>query len=284
MKLLEQEERQVAKVGLVIVLVRHGGTPLGFGFSALNEPSFSLWPGCRAASSTDEQIEDKLARMGKAEDRRAAKAKAIANADERGRVVLRVYQGIDETAGKKLAQLAGTGVVPTCAEGCSHCCNLEIPMTRAEGETLVTWLRANRTDAELDAIRARLRDWLAWYRGAYVAHVAGGLTRVETFFRHAPMCSLLEDRRCTVYPVRPVTCRNHLVSSPASVCDPAVGTGDSAGMLDVAQATYEHVVEIRRVIERQGGSFLASVHLLPEWLIHLLEVEREPWRTAPPVI
>jgi hypothetical protein len=48
-------------------------------------------------------------------------------------------------------------------------------------------------------------------------------------------------------------------------------------MLAVAQATYDHVVEIRRTIERQGGNYMALVHQLQEWLVHLLGVETEPW-------
>src|SRR5262249_41051284 len=44
MKLLEQQEREVAEVGLVIVLLRHGRK------SSLNEPSFILWPHCRDES------------------------------------------------------------------------------------------------------------------------------------------------------------------------------------------------------------------------------------------
>ncbi|MBA3540577.1 MAG: YkgJ family cysteine cluster protein [Deltaproteobacteria bacterium] len=219
--------------------------------------------------------------MGKAEDRRQDKARAIANTAERRRVVLRVYQGCESEAARKLEQLATQGVTPSCTVGCSHCCSLEIPITRAEGETLAAWLGEQRSPDELEALRTRLRSWLAWYRTDYPRYLAAGLTRVETFFRHAPPCALLVDNRCSAYPVRPVACRNHFVSSPASVCDPAVGTGDSESMTSVAAATHEYVVEIRRVIERQGSNFLASVHLLPEWLVHLLDVEPEPWRGAP---
>jgi hypothetical protein len=219
--------------------------------------------------------------MGKADQKRLSKQRALDHADERRRVVLRVLQGCDEAGPAKLAELAQAGVVASCSEGCSHCCSLEIPVTRAEIETLIAWLREHRDAAELDAIRDRLRAWLAWYRTDYPRHIAAGLDRVDVFFRHAPKCALLVDDRCGVYPVRPVTCRNHYVSSPVSVCDPAVGSGDVAVITAVGAATYEHVAEIRRVIERQGGSFLGSVHLLPEWLVHLLDVEREPWRVHP---
>src|SRR5262245_55549719 len=98
--------------------------------------------------------------MGKSDDRRKDKARAAENALERRRVTLRVYQEVDAAGAQALARLAATGVHPTCAEGCSYCCNLEIPITRAEGETLVAWLLENRTLEELDAIRSRLVAWL----------------------------------------------------------------------------------------------------------------------------
>lgn len=221
--------------------------------------------------------------MGKAETRRKDKARAAANADERRRVVLRVYQDVDTTGARELARLAGRGVTPTCREGCTYCCRLEIPMTRPEGEALVAWLLEHRTAEELEVIRERLRAWLAWYRGEFRERVAAGTSRVDIFFRNAPPCALLEGTRCGAYPVRPITCRNHYVSSPVEVCDPERGDGDSTYMTSLAQATQPHVAEIRRVIENQGGSFLGSVHLLPEWLAHLLSVEREPWRDSPPL-
>jgi hypothetical protein len=62
------------------------------------------------------------------------------------------------------------------------------------------------------------------------------------------------------------------------MCDPATSTREPDEMLDIPRATQPYVVELRRVVERQGGDYLASIHLISEWLAHLLEVEREPWR------
>ena len=210
--------------------------------------------------------------MGKADQRLRDKARAQANAEERRRVVLTVLQGCDDAAAKKLAHLA-PAIAPSCTEGCTHCCHLEIPASRAEVEVVVAALHAHRTPAELDAIRARLRAWLAWYRD----ELPKLGERSAAFFRHAPACALLVDQRCIAYEVRPITCRNHLVSSPARDCDPATSTAEPVAILDVPRATYDHVVELRRTIERQGGNYLATVHLLPEWLAHLLDVEKEPW-------
>ena len=222
--------------------------------------------------------------MGKAEQRRQDKARAIARGEERRRVALQVLQGCDEAGGRKLAELAAAGVTPTCTAGCAHCCSLEVPVSRAEAEVLVEWLQANRPAEALEAIRGRLRGWLAWYRTEYPRLIASGVTRVDAFFRHAPKCALLEDDRCGAYPARPVTCRNHYVSSPVRECDPATGSGDPEVMLAVARATQPHVAELRRMVERHGGDYLASVHLIAEWLAHLLEVEREPWQGAPRLI
>lgn len=215
--------------------------------------------------------------MGKAEQRQRDKAKAQANAEERRRVVLRVYEGCEAVAKTTLARLETRGIVATCAAGCAACCSYEIPAARAEVETLVAWLVEQRTAAELDAIRERLRGWLAWYRDELPRLERDGLPRDIAFARHAPKCALLEpDGRCGAYAVRPVSCRNHLVSSPPQRCA-MPGDDEPAAILDVARASVTYVEDIRKTVERQGGNYMASVHLLPEWLVHLLGVEAEPW-------
>jgi hypothetical protein len=192
-----------------------------------------------------------------------------------------VFQGCDDVATRELAQLATAGVVASCTAGCAHCCSLEIPMSRVEGEALVEWLLANRSVEELAAIRDRLRAWLVWYRTEYPRLVASGLDRSDVFFRHAPLCALNVDGRCSAYPVRPVTCRNHYVTSPVATCDPARGSGEPDMILSISRASRTHVAELRGIVERQGGDYIATIHLLAEWLAHLLEVEREPWIGAP---
>ena len=188
--------------------------------------------------------------MGKADRRREDKARALAKIEERKRVALRVLQECDEAGARALTKLAVSGRTPSCTAGCSHCCSLEVPMSRAEGEVLVDWLTANRTHEELELVRERLRGWLAWYRTELPRLVASGTSRVDAFFRHAPKCSLLVDGNCSAYAARPVTCRNHYVSSPAEMCDPATSTREPDEMLDIPRATQPYVVELRRVVER----------------------------------
>lgn len=216
--------------------------------------------------------------MANAQRGREEKARALAKLEERKRVALRVFQECDEAGVRTLARLAIKGRAPSCTAGCSHCCSLEVPMSRAEGEVIVDWINANRTQDDIDLIRERLRGWLDWYRTSLPRLVAAGMSRTEAFFRHAPRCALLVDGQCSAYPVRPVTCRNHYVSSPPTECDPATSTREPYEMLDIPRAAQPYVVELRRVVERHGGDYLASIHIIGEWLAHLLDVEREPWR------
>lgn len=218
--------------------------------------------------------------MSKA-DRRKDKALALARTEERKRVTLRVLQACSDTASRTLTELAATGVVPSCKPGCAHCCRLEIPLSRAEGEVIVDWLHANRSADELEAVRDRLRAWLGWYRTEYHSLIAAGLSRPDAFAKHAPLCALNVDGSCTVYPVRPALCRNFHVSSPVSECDPATSTREPDIMFEVMRAVRPHIFELQDFVARQGGDYFATVHLIGEWLAHLLEVEREPWKGSP---
>lgn len=219
--------------------------------------------------------------MSKTTQRQKEKAAAREKLEERKRVTLRVLEGCDDAGAKKLAELATTGVVPTCTEGCSHCCRLEIPISRAEGEVLADWIVANRTPEDIAKIRERLQAWLVWYRTDYHALVAGGLDRSEVFAKHAPMCALLDAHRCGAYAARPITCRNHHVSSPVPDCDPATTTREPQPIFAVSMAARSHVVELQNLVSRQGGDYFATIHLISEWLAHLLDVEREPWHGSP---
>lgn len=64
--------------------------------------------------------------MGKA-DRRQDKARALAKADERRRVALRVFQGCDQAGAHVRGELASKGITPSCTEGCSYCCHYGRP-------------------------------------------------------------------------------------------------------------------------------------------------------------
>ena len=104
-------------------------------------------------------------------------------------------------------------------------------------------------------------------------------------YEHGPGCVALVDGACSIYPVRPLMCRMHFVTSPADACrpisDPAWANVPLAVLASISRVAQPAVLQIRGGVERQGTDFWATVHLLPEWLAHLLLVEDQPWRSVP---
>src|SRR5262245_12509810 len=92
-------------------------------------------------------------------------------------LVRAAMQRCDDDIERELAALAARGVVPTCSKGCAHCCRQEILVPRAEADAVVDWLESSWTAAQREALKARLRDWLAWYHGDFKRRVAAGEDR-----------------------------------------------------------------------------------------------------------
>ena len=221
--------------------------------------------------------------MGKQD---AARARAMVR--ERIEIVRVAHTACDAAVDRELAELAARGVAPSCAKGCVHCCREEIFTPRAEAEAAVEAIRASWSPARLEALRERIRAWLAWYRTEGKRLRATGMSRQAAFYEHGPLCPALEDGACSIYDVRPMTCRTHYVRSPADACrqesDPQVLREQVVVLPSIPRVTQPASLQIRAAVEQQGADFLATVHLLPEWLAHLLRVEDQPWLTTPPLL
>jgi len=91
------------------------------------------------------------------------------------------------------------GVQLACREGCGICCSLRIDVFAHEVFPIAHYIRKHFTADEMAALMIRLE-----------AHVEK--VRPLTPFEHVTqniVCPLLQNGRCTVYAVRPHTCRRH---------------------------------------------------------------------------
>jgi Fe-S-cluster containining protein len=84
-----------------------------------------------------------------------------------------------------------------CQAGCDHCCHQSVGITAPEALTIQAYLVAKRTPAELDLLLERMRAF---------SRATRGLSSRERVSPHLP-CPLLEDHACSVYEVRPLSCR-----------------------------------------------------------------------------
>jgi Fe-S-cluster containining protein len=95
-----------------------------------------------------------------------------------------------------------------CASGCAWCCHQRVGVAAPEVVRIVSYLRDARTQQEMDSTIERIQ---AVRKARSTAHR----------FSDGTPCPLLVDNRCSVYPVRPLTCRGFNSSDPQA-CQAAV--------------------------------------------------------------
>jgi Fe-S-cluster containining protein len=128
---------------------------------------------------------------------------------------------------------AHAGRAVSCKKGCGACCRQMVPISPTEARLLarlVAQMPRPRKQALLDRFAQALRrleaaglipmlaDRQNWPQG-HSKQVG-----LEYFALGIP-CPFLEEESCSIYPDRPITCREYLVTSPAENCaNPTAGT------------------------------------------------------------
>lgn len=97
---------------------------------------------------------------------------------------------------------------PACRAGCAHCCYQAVGVTPPEVFAIYDHLRATRTAGELDAALARVRD---------ADDRTRRLPAAERLSPEHP-CPFLVAERCSIYEVRPLSCRG-TNSLDAAACE-----------------------------------------------------------------
>jgi Fe-S-cluster containining protein len=121
----------------------------------------------------------------------------------------------------------------SCCKGCGACCRQLVPISDVEARCIAELVeslpepRRSQVKARFeDAVKRlaeaglleKLRQPACWYREGYREF---GLE----YFRQGIPCPFLEDEACSIYPDRPITCREFLVTTPAKNCqNPATET------------------------------------------------------------
>jgi Fe-S-cluster containining protein len=95
-----------------------------------------------------------------------------------------------------------------CKEGCAWCCHKVVGTSVPEVLRIVTHLQQTLSAGELQSVRERVAR----------LHEQRNALQVKTRGHTSIPCALLVDNRCSVYPVRPLTCRG-FNSSEARQCE-----------------------------------------------------------------
>jgi Fe-S-cluster containining protein len=119
------------------------------------------------------------------------------------------------------------GKAISCRAGCGACCRQLVPISLFEAEALSQWLQTLPED-RLAALRDRFGRALTDLRNAGVINgIFDGSsdgdksTRKQLgidYFHAGVPCPFLENESCSIYNIRPLICREYLVTSPPIFC------------------------------------------------------------------
>lgn len=169
-----------------------------------------------------------------------------------------VDQGVEARAEAARQQ----GATIACGPGCNKCCEQLVMIWVTEAQLIASWLDEpeqaeikrwfleaypswkERSTAAIDKVVSLTRAGDA--KGQFAALVAHWHMRV--------LCAFNRDGLCTIYPVRPILCRNCHALDTSDNCHPDDKTGTAATSL--------HFVPLEDFLKRTRGLSKAMHHAL----------------------
>lgn len=213
-------------------------------------------------------------------------------------------------AGVQAAAAQGQSV--SCKAGCGACCRQAVPLSEAEVQQVAELVEAMpeprrgeiRARFAAGVARMRASGWLAALDALDAAADTAPaeavaqqvLAVLQQYFGHRIPCPFLEDEACSIHPVRPLACREFLVSSPAAHCQ--VPSPESIRKIPLPLRASHALCNISRTGRFGGHRLLPLVLALelaqqhppqptektgPEWMMAFFrDVATPPDAPAPP--
>jgi len=114
----------------------------------------------------------------------------------------------------------------SCKKGCGACCVQLVPISDTEARELTKLIKTfskakqNALMNKFESARKQLIDTDLWERLNHPETIGDDQMRSlgHEYFSQQIACPFLEDGACSIHPVRPLSCREFLVTSPAVYC------------------------------------------------------------------
>ncbi|HWE97846.1 MAG TPA: YkgJ family cysteine cluster protein [Tepidisphaeraceae bacterium] len=139
--------------------------------------------------------------------------------------LLPVYRSISEQLMAVAVQdVERAGFKVSCKAGCGACCRQLVPISPIEARELVKVIdrmpepRRTEVRRRFSAVRHALQEAGLLERLTDPRHAREGSALSEEYWRLRLPCPFLENESCSIYPDRPIACREYLVVSPAAHC------------------------------------------------------------------
>lgn len=146
--------------------------------------------------------------------------------------ILPVLQAVDDSFIEGVAaQVHEAGLRISCKAGCGACCRQVVPLSIFEAEALGEWI-ATLTEDQQRALALRFHQALLKLSAAGLIDRLVKEDRLDDtdtrrklaldYFYAGVACPFLENESCSIHPIRPLACREYLVTSDPVYCaDPA---------------------------------------------------------------
>jgi Fe-S-cluster containining protein len=147
--------------------------------------------------------------------------------------ILPVLQSLDDSFIHGVtAQISQAGIGVSCKAGCGACCRQIVPLSIFEAEALAGYIRT-LPDFQQEELKRRFHESLVrlseaglidrivtedWLAGTDSAHQLA-----LDYFKVGVPCPFLEKESCSIHPIRPLICREYLVSSAPQHCSNPAG-------------------------------------------------------------
>jgi len=120
-----------------------------------------------------------------------------------------------------------TGKAIACRKGCGACCRQPVPVTHAEARQLAALVKG-MPEQERARVQKRFASAVQKAEDAGVNSILRGLGGMDektkregaqAYFSQGIACPFLVDESCSIHPVRPLVCREYLVTSSPEHCE-----------------------------------------------------------------
>jgi Fe-S-cluster containining protein len=184
--------------------------------------------------------------------------------------LLPVIQDFDSSLiNRVVGEAAEAGHPVSCRAGCGACCRQMVPLSIFEAEALGDWFKTLPAERQAE-LSERFRRGLVQLKEAGVldkimdpswgSDEKSFVQMAVDYFHAGVPCPFLENESCSIHPIRPLICREYLVTSPASLCqDPSIHQISAIHLpLMPSQALYS----IGKELTRESKGWLPLIFLL----------------------
>ena len=146
--------------------------------------------------------------------------------------LLPVIQNLENAIIARIGQEAEQAATPiSCRAGCGACCRQMVPLSFFEAEALAQWFETLPIERRAE-LEGRFHLALLALRDSGVIEKLlderwaldeeAEIKMAVDYFHAGVACPFLQDESCTIHAIRPLSCREYLVTSPPALCqDPS---------------------------------------------------------------